>query len=600
MSSSSSSSDRDLTAFELIKQFRQSKPMSREERQRARESKGVSSKMWWEEDKGEKPSLSLSKEKKSPKRKQPPSLLADDDLPPEPRILHNKPQKQSSHHLGSSLRSSGGIASNVSFDNDFDSVLDKQIFALKRELYEKEKDVNLKSYLHSPYTSRDFSSLSPSRDRGRGERAGSGIALYREGGRSVLSPHHSVSLSPGRRSFEERPIGGFGEGLSLKNTGLLGLLNSDLKLDGEKGSSSEDKNINVDAVQSSLDELLKSLNIPKLTNGFNPDDLTIPEITNKLNTEFMELIGSYQIKEKEETELKKNEEKLKQQGREEERKKLLFDDIEGKTMQTNGKQDLSENFLKDFIPTIPMIPPEPQLSQQQGFLEEKYSEPFATNLVSLPRERQADFNLPAAASSTEHVNPASATFHANAARDGVKSVHTESVRILQKAMDNELNAMDEMFLQARNLRLNFNQVIGRCDPRRLQPNNRSTYGSASSRHPPNQLPFSPHWQYSVHPAYLDEYHSSRKNDYYDELSHEGQNLLKASQAININLNSAITTLISQLPESKDLSEAKVQLSRTVAALNNEQEVHRRNIETFVSKSETKEFPLSESMLQGLL
>ncbi len=41
---------RNLTAAELIKRFREEKPTSREDREKRRHNAGVSSRMWWEGD----------------------------------------------------------------------------------------------------------------------------------------------------------------------------------------------------------------------------------------------------------------------------------------------------------------------------------------------------------------------------------------------------------------------------------------------------------------------------------------------------------------------------------------------------------------------
>lgn len=340
-----------LSAAELIQRFKQGKPTSREERQQQRQSVGKS-RMWWEEDGG---SDSARKSADLPGRSTTPlsargGVRRDVELETieEPRRPYLKPPMvQPSRRSVTESQELFRTDTNMGNSMDVDYLIEKEIRNLEKDIQRKERDT-MKRLNMGSFTPHQGLNRSMENGLTVGTSFPSSNSRYRptlrdQGGLLGIGEGRPEDLLGRSDVFRS-------SGDTLGSTGMLGLLRSELKLDGKKDTKEEkDDDADTDGkdggskpkssakpsedVQIDLDALMKSLRefMPEEKPSYLPDgvDETIPQITNRLHCQMMEFMSLYNgamVREKErEDEQKKRDEQMKEEGRRLERERRLLE-----------------------------------------------------------------------------------------------------------------------------------------------------------------------------------------------------------------------------------------------------------------------------------
>lgn len=446
---------RNLTAAELIKRFREEKPTSREDREKRRHNAGVSSRMWWEGDDGEEPRPNPQPTAWTSKKN-----YAEENEEIDDPIVSLKPSR---------------------FD-DLNSLREREIRSLEKEIQRRE------GLARSAILSSSFNGSKKLKETSLDD-SGDWFGIGRPRGSIESLPRVSIGVG-GLGDF------GFGGGETLGSTGVLGLLKNDLRLDGraieEDNKVKEEKKAS--DLNASLEELLKNLNANQGNLLIEESPSSIPEITNKLNTEIMDLLGYYETKEKEEKESKKKEESLREEGREEERKKQLLS-------------------LLDESPT-----------KKVSFLD-KWVPDKAANKTA--EEVRIDGVL------------------GEGENDSPPPNNNDEVILSRIACENELEKAEQTFLQMRTLHKNL-----RRQAMNLRKKKNSTDVPSSSSREGAEIDLS--YLYADSPSTVFTQPALMK-DSTMELNHRALN--RAAKTITSNLDAALQTLQHRLPEKEDKPDA---------------------------------------------
>lgn len=339
-----------LTAASLIRRFKEGKPTSREERERLRSQNGQD-RMWWESE-GRSHSLSTSRQQPTARSRENQRNPEEDNDVEEPRPGRLRPPMvQPSRRLEGQLGESGELfrtSQPLGNSMDVDYLIEKEIRNLEKDIKKKEREtmqrLNMGSFAPVQGLDRSFEN-----------------GLTVGGGRGSSPP---VRYRPTSNMYGGSMDGGFGEDArqrarlsksgdlfrasldTLGSTGILGLLQPDLKLDG-RGPSKEDaekaeKKKQTDEaylgdMQANLEELMKNLagNLPVHGGdggGGSTGNETIPEITNRLECQMMEFMSLYngailRDKDAEEERKKRDAEKVEEGRRLERERRLLEFDV---------------------------------------------------------------------------------------------------------------------------------------------------------------------------------------------------------------------------------------------------------------------------------
>jgi hypothetical protein len=446
-----------ITASEMIKRFRDSEPTSREQREKDLKRQGKGEKMWWEDSNNRKPQRPLFEEEE------------DNDSIPVPR---------------SSLRNKGFLSSSIrSIDDDPNSWIDKEIRNLERNVNQNERKGS------------NFLSISQRRqfDDSFDERPFRDSIKFDD--RLNRSQNSAINLNQMTRKSTD----------TLSNTGVLALLNADLKLDGRfgKGDEAGVEEKKIGDLNSSLEAMLKSLKQNQDINS-QDHDLTIPEITNRLETGMIDLIGHFNLKENRDKESASAQEKLKEEGREEERKKILLAKLDEPVSSIHP-----DMFLSHFL-----------------------SGPVASEPKSGTAQLKVGFgNDP------------------SIIKENMRILNNESIQLLQRAMDNEISSADEIFHQMRNLRTQVDQNL-----KRLQHGVARQVGAVyrSSRNRPSgfQLNRDEEFENEEYDIYSSPRKTEKEQQTLDiQLSYPA--IAKTANTIIVSLNSAMEVLENRLPSRKE-------------------------------------------------
>jgi hypothetical protein len=436
-----SNTSKELSAADLIKRFREGKPMSADER---RSAMGDRAKMWWEDtsqNMGAAGSgLGGGTFEDSPVPRGRSQLIS-----PESSIRGGRSRSP----IGAGRRSSSGIRGGFDRDRDLDVTADDDLDFLRqshrslgesRENALRQSRMSVRDEVDDPmFRSRTFG-----RSLDVDALIGNELQRLKEDVRkkeqATLRRLNSGSYGP----LMSSKAGSIDLGKStetLGSTGFLGLLKSELRLggDGDKKKAKEEENpadvpqpesTSPEELNKSLEALLADLkkNIPPEPpkNTYLPEGIeeTIPQITDKLTQEMKQLtaIFDYATQEVEKAEKEKAqkeyEEKLRQEGREEERKKLFLEAID-----TPDPQDLLTVWKSASSPNV--VPP-----RMRGT-------GISSRGASVERDPLGD--------SVEDA--------AGLAR--IRRKRHESALVMQKAIDNEMSSAEEIFHKMRHLRTNL-------------------------------------------------------------------------------------------------------------------------------------------------
>ncbi len=536
-------SSKELSAADLIKRFREGKPMSAEER---RSSIGDRAKMWWEDTSH---TVGAGVGSGSMGR----SLTDTYEESPVPRGRSQLISPENSIRGGRSrspslARRSGVGASGVrnrereldfTEDDDLDNFMGQSHRSLgeSREHALRRSKMSVMDEVDDPlYKSRTFG-----RSLDVDALIGNELQRLKEDVRkkeqATLRRLNSGSYGPIANS---RGSGDFGRQSTetLGSTGFLGLLKPDLRLDSappkkpveeEKAAVPQPDPLSTEELNKKLEIILADLkkNVPpeppKKTYLPEGVEETIPQITDKLTQDMKQLTAVFNYEEQDAAAnekakaQKEYEDKLRAEGREEEKKKRLIDALDTPVYEP---KDLLTVWKSASYPTAPRVVNVPSSSSGARRRETQERDPLGDSA----EEAEALHRL--------------------------RAKRHDSALVMQRAIDNELTSAEQIFHQMRHLRTNLGlrmhqvHAMGDATVADLGSGGSGNRGGAEMREPLGSM----YWGLEEHKEELEirNFQGDIRKTFnpYPNLVHE--NIFKVTQAVESTLNVAMDILMKRL------------------------------------------------------